>query len=210
MFPKPGTSFEKWWDHALDNVSAATSFCTEAYRWALECEKSETAFVQLAKSGGFIRLDALLLVAPAVGVFLASGDRRHLRSRLLGFALGGSPLVFWELFSLFYYGFPFPNTAYAKLLTGVPKTDLMLQGLRYLADSLTRDPLTLVTLAAALGVAFTGPRDARPRRLAMAAGIALYLLYIIWIGGDFKPTGRFILPVLPLLCIVLISLATGS
>ena len=31
-FPKPGTSFERWWDHALDSISAATSFCTEAYR----------------------------------------------------------------------------------------------------------------------------------------------------------------------------------
>ena len=62
-FPKPGTSFEKWWDHALDSISAATSFCTEAYRWALECEKSETTFAKLAESGGFVRLDALLLTA---------------------------------------------------------------------------------------------------------------------------------------------------
>jgi hypothetical protein len=62
-FPKPGTSFEKWWDHALDSISAATSFCTEAYRWAVECEKSETTFAQLAESGGFVRLDALVLIA---------------------------------------------------------------------------------------------------------------------------------------------------
>ena len=62
-FPKPGTSFEKWWDHALDSISAATSFCTEAYRWALQCEKSETTFAALAESGGFVRLDALLLTA---------------------------------------------------------------------------------------------------------------------------------------------------
>ena len=62
-FPKPGTSFEKWWDHALDSISAATSFCTEAYRWAIQCEKPETTFADLAESGGFVRLDALLLTA---------------------------------------------------------------------------------------------------------------------------------------------------
>ena len=61
--PKPGTSFETWWDHALDSISAATSFCTEAYRWAIQCEKPETTFADLAESGGFVRLDALLLTA---------------------------------------------------------------------------------------------------------------------------------------------------
>ena len=62
-FPKPGTSFEKWWDHALDSISSATSYCTEAYRWALEVQKSETTFDQLCQSGSFVRLDALLLTA---------------------------------------------------------------------------------------------------------------------------------------------------
>jgi hypothetical protein len=54
-FPKPGTSFERWWDHAVGSISASTSFCTEAYRWALECEKTETSFAALAESGGFVR-----------------------------------------------------------------------------------------------------------------------------------------------------------
>ena len=62
-FPKPGTSFERWWDHALDSISSSTSFCTEAYRWALQCEKSETTFEMLGSSGSFVRLDALLLTA---------------------------------------------------------------------------------------------------------------------------------------------------
>ena len=62
-FPKPGTSFERWWDHALDSISSSTSYCTDAYRWALACEKPETTFEQLAESGGFMRLDALLLTS---------------------------------------------------------------------------------------------------------------------------------------------------
>ncbi len=62
-FPKPATSFEKCWGHAPDSISAATSFCTDAYRWALQWEKSGTIFAELAESGGFVRLDALLLTA---------------------------------------------------------------------------------------------------------------------------------------------------
>ena len=33
------------------------------------------------------------------------------------------PLLAWELFSLLFYGFPFPNTYYAKLNTGIPKAE---------------------------------------------------------------------------------------
>ena len=62
-FPKPGASFVKWWDHALDSISAAKSFRMEAYRWPIDCEKPETTFEDLAQSGGFVRLDALLLQA---------------------------------------------------------------------------------------------------------------------------------------------------
>ena len=71
-FPKPGTSFEVWWDHALDSISSSTSYCTEAYRWALECGKPETTFAALSESGGFVRLDALLLTALMECI---SGDR---------------------------------------------------------------------------------------------------------------------------------------
>ena len=34
---------------------------------------------------------------------------------------GSLPLLLWLGFSLFYYGFLFPNTAYAKLNNGVPR-----------------------------------------------------------------------------------------
>ena len=61
--PKPGASFGKWWDHALDSISSATSYCTEAFRWALKVQKSETTFEILAESGNFVRLDAMLLTS---------------------------------------------------------------------------------------------------------------------------------------------------
>jgi arabinofuranosyltransferase len=123
---------------------------------------------------------------------------------LLGFA----PLITWLVFSLFYYGFPWPNTAYAKLGTGVPQFLLYYQGLGYFLSSLNLDPLTLLII----GVGFTVALLSKNRQhIAVAVGIGLYLLYIISIGGDFM-SGRYF--TIPFLCAVILlcrsDLISGS
>ncbi len=134
---------------------------------------------------GLTRLDAMLLVAPAL---LGIARGRPLRGTLGRVALGMTPLVVWHLFSLAYYGFLFPNTAYAKLNVGVPLRELFLRGVVYLSDSLQHDPLTLlVPLVAVRQAHRSGEKVDRD----LAGGIALYLLYIIRIGGDFM-AGRFL------------------
>ena len=47
-----------------------------------------------------------------------------------------SPFILWSLFSLIYYGFLFPNTAYAKLNTGIPRIEIFIQGLKYFTTEL--------------------------------------------------------------------------
>jgi arabinofuranosyltransferase len=101
--------------------------------------------------------------------------------------VGLGPIVAWTVFSVVYYGFPFPNTAYAKLMAVPPDGLLWSQGAAYFRDSLQRDPLTLAVLAAGLAVGAAG-RDAAGR--AVAAGVACNLLYVLRIGGDFM-SGRF-------------------
>ena len=91
---------------------------------------------------GTTRLDLLVLAGP-----LAIGSLMRPRRTLPWFALGLWPLVAWEVFSVVYYGVPFPNTAYAKLATGIPKPELLHQGFVYLLDSLNRDPVTLLVIA---------------------------------------------------------------
>ncbi len=131
------------------------------------------------------RIDSLLLLMPGLAFAWGRfGWRRGLPVVLAGFV----PLLCWEVFSLFYYGLPVPNTALAKLNTGIDGVSLARQGIRYLANSLRTDPVTLPVIAAGLAVAFAGRRR---RDAAVAIGILCTLAYIVKIGGDFMG-GRFL------------------
>ena len=102
------------------------------------------------------------------------------------------PLIVWEVFSVIYFGFPFPNTAYAKLKTGVPASELRLQGFLYLFDSVNGDPITLATILTGIAAGtFAGTASKR----AVAFGTLLHLIYVVNIGGDFM-SGRFLTPTL--------------
>jgi arabinofuranosyltransferase len=131
------------------------------------------------------RPDDVVLVAPALAAVTWRSGRS--RASLRAIAIGLSPAIVWTLFALIYYGSPVPNTAAAKLATGIPRAELWQQGLLYLIDSFDRDPLTLVTIFLAIG---TGFATRGPARL-LALGLALYLFYVVSIGGDFM-AGRFL------------------
>jgi arabinofuranosyltransferase len=139
-----------------------------------------------AALGAVNRLDSMLLFAPPL--LYAAATLRHDWRRTLGvLALGMTPLLLWESFSLVYYGFPLPNTYYAKLATGLPLAALVEQGFYYFLHSAGADPLTLAAILAGV----TLPWLTRNwRQAAVAVGVVLYLLYILRIGGDFM-AGRF-------------------
>ncbi len=138
------------------------------------------------------RLDTGLLVIPTIGVeFWRQRASRPWTSAVFGVL----PLVAWEIFSVVYYGFPFPNTAYAKLGPGIPRDELLYQGALYLFDSISNDPITLFVILVAVGAPWALRRD-----WSASAGIFLYLAYVVWIGGDFM-SGRFLSA--PLFCSVI-------
>jgi arabinofuranosyltransferase len=155
----------------------------------------------LALAGSLLaltRLDLALLVLPVLGdAVLAGGwrQRRHWRTM----ALAALPLVAWEVFALVYFGFPLPNTAYAKLGAGVDGAELVRRGWWYFEATLRRDPLTAGVIVS--GLAWVALRGDRRRRL-WAAGALLYLAYIVRIGGDFM-IGRFL--VVPLVMAVVLA-----
>jgi len=133
------------------------------------------------------RADVVLLYVPTL-LWLFWRRLRGLTWReARGLLLASSPAWGWLLFAIVYYGFPFPNTYYAKAQSGMPDWLQWRQGFAYLVSSLRFDVITLGTIAAAAGVAWV-VGGTRARLLAL--GACLYVFYTVRVGGDFM-AGRF-------------------
>ncbi|MCK5219373.1 hypothetical protein KAR10_07620, partial [bacterium] len=165
-------------------------FITLFYVVYLRGPKDDRTFLWLnliAALGVLTRMDCLLFFAPALGYRFwhpKAGSSRRYYIKAAG--LGWLPFIAWELFSLFYYGFLFPNTAYAKLNTGIPRWELIPHGIDYFLNSLVMDPITLcIILLTPILICIFKKKNHWPLML----GIALYGLYLILIGGDYM-SGR--------------------
>lgn len=151
------------------------------------------------------RIDNVFYVAP----ILAMAFWQNRRDALLyaRCVIAFCPLIAWELFSLVYYGFFFPNTYYAKVHTGIPTSETWQQGLKYLIDFVGRDPGGFFLYA--IGLAF-GFRHRRNPACGIAVGIVCHTVYVLSVGGDFM-TGRFFsASILGGAVIILISSVTQS
>ena len=128
------------------------------------------------------RTDSVLIFAPmAVWAYLKRTKVSFPTRVAIGIA-GLLPFVLWTGFSILYYGFPFPNTFYAKLFTGIPLSDYVMHGLWYHLTSWAIDPMLLIVPVLFIGLAITS----RKRPLApLFIGLAIYEVYIVSIGGDF-------------------------
>ncbi len=171
-------------ENPLANLLVA-AFAAVFLREDLKPRRWLTALWGLASLLYLTRPDAVLLVVPLLLVASYRVRRGPVVARAI--AVGLLPAAAWTAFAVVYYGFPFPNTAYAKLGMDINQAQLWKQGVIYFIDSLDRDPLTLVAIGFSILLALAA-RTAASR--ALAAGIALYLVYVASIGGDFM-SGRF-------------------
>ena len=123
------------------------------------------------------RVDLLAIVAPLVAwaLYRARAPTRW------GWLAGLIPLAVWEAWSLLYYGDIVPNTACAKMVREISVRARLDQAESYYLESLGMDYVTIpvIGLAIVLGIHRGGAQ-----RFA-AFGIALYVLYVAWIPGDF-------------------------
>ena len=104
--------------------------------------------------------------------------RRRPKRALAPVLVGLAPALLWLAFATFYYGFPLPNTYYAKVANGIPRFLMYKQGFAYLLNSANHDPITLATVALALLV---GVRTGGAiRRAALSA--ALYVIYTVMLA----------------------------
>jgi len=139
----------------------------------------------LAAAVVLTRQDLILVVTPLCVAWIA---RKGIRRAVVPLLAGAGAVSAWELFSFFYYGSLVPNTALAKLNTGMPASEKMVQGLRYVGDFALRDPAGFLILASCLVYLVAVRKDLKAR--TVAGGIVLYVFYIVSIGGDFM-SGRF-------------------
>jgi arabinofuranosyltransferase len=150
------------------------------------------------------RPDAVVLYAVPIADMLWRSARTRPWPTLRIAALAASPAIAWLAFATIYYGFPLPNTYYAKVATGVPSFLVYQQGLAYLLNSLSHDPITLGTIALSGVAAASG---SGPSRRATLSAV-LYVLYTISVGGDFMSGRFFAMPFL--VAVMVVSYEAGA
>lgn len=124
--------------------------------------------------------------------------RRHFKPQalinwLVPFGFIYAPYFIWRWL---YYGWLLPNTYYVRMGTDTAQAvELTRTGFHYWSSFLMTHgnlPFLLLTLIGLIGARFKG-------KMLMITVLAAWVLHIAHAGGDEKPFGRLILPVLPLM-----------
>lgn len=187
-------TFMDFTSSGLENcLSAAWAVLFIAVAFRAAPQRTRFAFLSallIASAAYVTRQDTVLIYIPAC-VMLAVEHRRHGGRLWRHVALGLSPALIWTTFAVVYYGFPFPNTAYAKaLVAGLSTSDRIRQGVAYLFVTGLWDPFAIVIL---LVFGYVTIRSRSARSVAMGCGVACYLLYVVAVAASSAPIGlRFL------------------
>lgn len=137
------------------------------------------------------RMDAVLILVPMiVYVYLMRRKDVTFFGACILTIVGLSPFILWELFSVFYFGFPVPNTAYVKLGTDITLIEYFKKGIWYVYYTLINDLMVISIPAVAIVISIISRKW---KNIYIAAGIILYGLYVLYIGGDFMMGRHFTL-----------------
>jgi hypothetical protein len=137
----------------------------------------------------FVLLEFLCLLP---GLRLKPVDRGGLLARVLPFMILVGGHLLWRHAT---YGGWLPNTFHAKVGGGL---DAWIRGAQYVVHGISDFGILLFLLPYAV---VWRSRWERPVLVTLGFSSA-FVLYVIAIGGDFKPTLRYLLPVLPLWAIL--------
>ena len=133
------------------------------------------------------RMDFLVLITIPIAALLWE-FRRSFRFLVVTLSALLLPLTLWFVWTYLTYASLLPNTFAAKTNADIPRSEFIVQGMRYLWVSFENDPVTLIGLSIGIGLGITfGPRVLR----TWAFGALAYVAYVVWIGGDFMG-GRFL------------------
>ena len=175
----------------------------EAVRLSCAARRGESSAVGAGVVFGlacWLRPEGALTLAVVLAVSVFGSAREGKGARAFSDAtkvLAAAIAVYapWELFRVVYYGAFVPNTFLAK--SGGAASWMIERGGNYLLEAAAKGPL--VPLLVALVVA---PRALRKFEILAPAAVALALiLFTLWVGGDYLPFGRFVVPIVPLLAL---------
>ena len=161
-------------------------------------------FVALVAVAPLYRHDFAVLVWP-LAAWALWDNRVQLGATGLTRSIGWmlAPLFLWTLFSLIYFGFPLPASAYAKLPPDSGLLGLLFRLLSawdYYRFSMHKDAVMMAVLLGSQLLWF-GRAPAR----VIAAAMALALLYVVLVGADYMGGRFFTVPYA-----LMVALLTGT
>jgi len=195
------TGFAAWATGGLETTLFAFTVIVAAWAYLADLESGRHPFVVGALLGlmALTRPDGMVLAAVA-GVHYLVHCWRTARSaafRRVVLMFLGVVVVFgpWFAWRWWYYGWPLPNTYYAKVGSGMAQYR---RGVRYLLNYGRVSGAAVWCLPAL--VLLVVRRD--PRRDLVALLLASHLAYIIYVGGDGLRFQRFLAYTAPLTAIL--------
>lgn len=169
------------------------------YVHSLKSERLRPFVTPILGGAALMRIDGFLPLGFII-VFDALKARSERSFSLAGWARWAAPglLVWasWFGWRYWYYGLPLPSTYYAKAL--IPKL-LPQRGRDYVVNEMFASGLWVAFPA--MGILLWGRRREALPLILYASG---HLAYAACVGGDWMPYGRFVLPAVPLLVVLVI------
>jgi arabinofuranosyltransferase len=144
------------------------------------------------------RPDAALFVAVTGAFLLWRARSRDSWSELAGFVVAFSvPFLFYWLGRWAYFGDLMPNTFHAK---STPSVFQALQGFFYLTGF---GSVAFLFAGILIWRSLFRRLRVRPETTLLFAQFWVWTAYVIYVGGDFMPLSRFMVPILPALAVLL-------
>lgn len=187
----------------LSNLSLAYWSIASLETAAFVCMAFATIVAEFTKprlTPGFLIIASLLRPEGAV-VFGAILINRIVTNRKVPYQfilLYVAPLLPFAAFKLSYYGSLFPNPYYAKSGVGI---EYIVTGLEYLWD--------FTKTVGLYGIVFLIPilaiKKLWEHYSLLYIFVAIYIAYIVWVGGDVLKVYRFFVPVIPALYFLFVA-----
>lgn len=130
-------------------------------------------------------------------------DKKHFRKKLINGVIGAAIIAAIFILQKAYYGEWLPNTFALKTAGNSRK---LLYGMAYIADWLIKDgglPLLLLSFLGFFNWIFSQKK--RYWGTVLLVITSLWLIYVMWTGGDAFPHARFVLPILPIVILACVN-----